>query len=150
MHDTERKRAGASEREGGAAIVYDEADALRRAGGDANLLRLLNEELLAQLGPALAEIRSALARSDGGALRAGAHQLRGALMQTGLPAAARVASELELRGVRADFSEARALMTELEAECDRAQEALRVTLAAREVGPGRPRRADCKQGGGSK
>lgn len=127
MDGAKQRRAGTGrEADDGRRLgcVYDEAGALRRAGGDPELLRMLNEAFLEQLGPSLADVRGALDRSDAAALRAVAHRLRGSLTQTGLTAAARTATALEGLGGRGDLGGAPALVEELEAECERAAELL--------------------------
>ena len=93
-----------------------DADALLREYGDTalvlDLARLLVDTLPAQLNA----VQSALDTSDGPALKAAAHKLKGSIATFGAARAVELARGLELCGVSGDIASGRASGPELQDE----------------------------------
>jgi PAS domain S-box-containing protein len=96
-------------REGGAEAadpngLVDEAEALSRVDGDADLLRELVELFLASCDEQLAALLRAVERNDAQALRLTSHCLKGAVATFGARAAYEAALRLEALGKEGDLS----------------------------------------------
>lgn len=80
------------------APVLDIAEALNRAMGDAEFLKMMMEELQRTIPPTLATLQSAIDANDMENLSREAHQFKGAAANLGAKALAAVALELEMIG----------------------------------------------------
>ena len=87
-------------------LLFDEAIALDRVGGDRELLKELMETYRAESPQWLADIRGAIPRSDAAALRRAAHTLKGAVSIFGAVNAVNAAQHLEQMGARGDLAHA--------------------------------------------
>lgn len=101
--------------------VYDRQGVLARVGGDDELLCALLQGMLIELDVCLATLRGS---RDAAALTMSAHRFKGALLQTGLMAAARVASAIETSARTGRVEVARGALPELEAQVVKARAAL--------------------------
>ncbi len=107
----------------------DEADAVRRVGGDRELLGQLAEIVLEDTPAMMTAIREALDRGDCEAVQRSAHALKGCVGNVSGKFAWKEAERLEHMGRDADISQAEAVWDALRGEVDRlepALEALRV------------------------
>ncbi len=105
--------------------AFDRDEALRQTGGDVGVLRDVAATLLEQAPKWLEEIRRAIDDGDAGALRRSAHTLKGsAAVVAGRPTVA-AALQLETMGREGDLSGAAAVLTTLESEWSRLEDALR-------------------------
>jgi HPt (histidine-containing phosphotransfer) domain-containing protein len=84
-------------------IVYDEQDALERAGGDPGRARLFLDMLLESLPQAAHSLATALDRNDVDALQDNAHRLAGAASYCGAAALREAAKALETRACEGDL-----------------------------------------------
>jgi CheY-like chemotaxis protein len=109
-----------------AATVFDQAEALARLDGDAELLRELMALFLSDCPRLLAEIRQAVLRRDGEMLQRAAHTLKGAVSSFSAEATCAAALKLETMGRAGDFGQVEAACEALEMEIKR----LRPVLAA--------------------
>ena len=78
--------------------VFDRASALLRVGGDLQLLREIGALFVDESGPALQELRQAVAARDSAAIERKAHELKGSIANFGAGSAFQAAFELEQRG----------------------------------------------------
>jgi HPt (histidine-containing phosphotransfer) domain-containing protein len=89
--------------------------ALKRAGGDEELLRELAGLCLDETPKLMAEIRGAVPRQDGARLQMSAHTLKGAVATFGADEAAAAALRLEQMGRTGEWDGADAALAALEA-----------------------------------
>jgi len=92
----------------------DEAVALSRVGGDADLLREVAELFLADYPHTLQEIRNAVAAGDASTLEHSAHSLKGSVSTFGAPLAFQAALALEQQGRARSLAESQAGLQQLE------------------------------------
>ena len=102
----------------------DAAEALKRAGGDADLLRELAGLCLDECPKLMADIDDAIGRRDGPRLRLSAHALKGSVANFGAAAARAAAEVLEEIGRRGAWADADAARADLDAAVDRLRPAL--------------------------
>jgi HPt (histidine-containing phosphotransfer) domain-containing protein len=77
---------------------WDKAQALKRLGGDENLLRELCEIFLEESPKMLGRLRQALTEGDAATVMHAAHSLKGEVSYLGAPAALQAARQLEDMG----------------------------------------------------
>lgn len=92
----------------------DEALALTRVGGDAELLREVVELFLDDYPPALERIRTAVAAQDASAVEHHAHSLKGSVSTFGAKRAFEAAFALEKQGRAKDLTGVETSLCELE------------------------------------
>jgi PAS domain S-box-containing protein len=102
----------------------DAAEALKRAGGDHELLRELAGLCLDECPKLMADIRDAIARRDGPRLRLSAHALKGSVANFGAAAARAAAEALEEIGRRGDWADVDGAWDELDGAVGRLRPAL--------------------------
>ncbi len=107
-----------------AEAAFDEATAIRRVGGDRELLAELAGLFLGQCPLWMAEIRAALTGGDARALQRAAHSLRGSVGNFGAAAAVEAAGRLETMGQRGDLAGAEEAWAALEEAVARLRPAL--------------------------
>ena len=78
--------------------VLDLDDALHRAMGDADFLKLMMDELQRTIPDVITRLQDALALSDMETIGKTAHQIKGAAANLGAKALAAVAMEMEMAG----------------------------------------------------
>jgi HPt (histidine-containing phosphotransfer) domain-containing protein len=98
--------------------MYDREGVSARVGGDDEILCALLQSMLHELDAYFATVQSA---HDAAALTMSAHRFKGALLQTGLMAAARVAGAIESSALTGRFDVARGALPELQAEVVKAR-----------------------------
>ena len=103
--------------EGGGPI--DEAEALKRAGGDRELLGQIAEIILEDSPNMMAELRAALDAGDCEAVQRSAHALKGCVGNVSAKPAWKVAERLEHMGRDGDISESEAVWESLSEEINR-------------------------------
>ncbi|HVK04054.1 MAG TPA: response regulator [Armatimonadaceae bacterium] len=113
--------------------AFDLDEALKRAGGDRELLRELVDILLADLPARVSQIREAVTRRDAPAVRSAAHALKGGVGSFSARRAAAALQEMETAGEGGDLSRAEAALAGVEREVVRLQGALE---SWREEAPG--------------
>jgi signal transduction histidine kinase/DNA-binding response OmpR family regulator/nitrate/nitrite-specific signal transduction histidine kinase len=106
--------------------VWDQAAALERVGGDADLLRETTTLLLGELPRLLSSIHTALEQADGGALERAAHKFKGAVSLFEARGAVAAARRLEELGRTGHLGPAAGVVEELEQEMERLTPALTV------------------------
>jgi PAS domain S-box-containing protein len=109
-----------------AGTVFDEAAALRRLGGDAELLKELLGVFLAEAPQLMAQMHGALAEGDAARLRRAAHTLKGSVGNFGPSAVFDAAQRLEILAQNDSLAGAGELFEDLAADLER----LRPILAA--------------------
>jgi len=95
-----------------------DAAILLREYGDEKLVRDLARLLVDTTPEQIGAVQSAVEASDGAALRAAAHKLRGSIVPFGVPDAVEAARKLESMGTAGDFAGADALSRELVASVE--------------------------------
>src|SRR5262249_52762153 len=113
----------------GGAEIFDRNEALRRVGGDEDLLRSLAELFLGTCPAALAALGEAVAQRDPGKVRRPAHALKGSVSHFGAGPAFEAAGRLETMGRQENLAGADAAWAALVAEVERLEPAL-ASLAA--------------------
>jgi CheY-like chemotaxis protein len=130
--------------------AIDGARLLERVGGDTRALAEVARIFLADAPRRMGEIRRAIARGDGRALRAAAHTLKGAVSNFGAQGAVEAAFELQKLGDAAQLDEAPAALERLEAELKAVRRELRALVRPGEKPAKRPRRAAKRAGQGKR
>jgi HPt (histidine-containing phosphotransfer) domain-containing protein len=104
----------------GEGVHFDLAAGLQATGGSTEFLREAVHVLMEEDYPRhLAQLRAGVSRSDGQAIRAAAHGLKGALGSFGGIAARDIAQRLEAMAGAGNLTEAPAMVEELVAEVQR-------------------------------
>ena len=114
------------------ASVFDGEAALAYAGGEAGVVREVVEIFLAESLAMLADVESAVAGEDDGALDQSAHRIKSSLRNLGAPRAAESAEWLEKLGREGHAERARPALDELRRELQSLRDALRGFLAGTE------------------
>jgi signal transduction histidine kinase/CheY-like chemotaxis protein len=109
-------------------VEFDEAAALERLGGDRGLLKELIEMYRAECPRWLEDVRGAIRRGDGAALRRAAHTLRGAVGTFEASDAVDAAQRLERMGAEGNLANASEACGELEAALGRLEPGLAAYL----------------------
>jgi CheY-like chemotaxis protein len=130
--------------------AIDGARLLERVGGDTRARAEVARIFLADTPRRMGEIRRAIARGDGRALRAAAHTLKGAVSNFGAQGAVEAAFELQKLGDAAQLDEAPAALERLEAELKAVRRELRALVRPGEKPAKRPRRAAKRAGQGKR
>jgi PAS domain S-box-containing protein len=104
--------------------VLDRAQALKRVGGDAGLLRDLVEMFLGGYPDLVNKIRADVAHGDAGRLKRNAHTLKGEVGNFGAGAAREAAEKLEIMGKNGNLAGAPEAVRLLEEELERLKPAL--------------------------
>ncbi len=133
----------------GTLAAYDEAEALERAGGDANLVKELVTLFCSECPRLTAQVRDALERRDCPTLARAAHTLKGAARAVGAAAAAHAAQRLEDLGRRGDLAGAEGVCAELEDALQRLGPALAAAFPAIAVPASLSAASACCPPGGS-
>ncbi len=118
-NQTREPVAGAVARKVAGPVVYDRESIVSRVGGDSVLLCALLQGMLLELEHCIEVLRDA---PDAPALAMNSHRFKGALLQTGLMTAARVAGEMEASARRGQVEAARALLPAFSAEVAQGRE----------------------------
>ena len=105
-----------------------DASALMSEYGDAGLVRDLAQLLIDTTPPQVDAVRAAVEKSDGPALKAAAHKLRGSIVCFGVPAAVETARKLEAMGAAGDLSGADELSRQLAADVQSLRDSARAWL----------------------
>ena len=108
------KGRGDPERGRGVDGAVDEADALKLAGGDRELMRELARVFLAELPEKLSDLRKAASAGDAEQIRIAAHALKGSAAAVGGRPAADASSRVEHLGRSGNLEAARAALVDLE------------------------------------
>ncbi len=103
---------------GGNGKVFDRCEALRRMGGDEDLLADLAGVFLKDYSQQVANIRNAMQQSDCPGIERAAHTLKGSVAAFGAGRATQVVLQLETSARSGDLGECRRLLTLLEPEVD--------------------------------
>jgi CheY-like chemotaxis protein len=119
--------------------VFDEADALRRAGGDRRLLKQLITLYRADAPATLGTAAKALGDRDAGALRIAAHTLKGSAATVGGAAVRDSAALLEDVAKAGNLDGAEAALAALRAEISKLDHAFVAARLARGSRPAKPR-----------
>ncbi len=141
-----RSRGERAKRVDGAAV--DEADALKLAGGDPELMRELARIFLAELPVKVDVLRNAAAAGDTERIRQAAHALKGSAAAVGGRPAADASSRLESLGRSGNLEAAREAHADLEAALEELATRLRPASAPR-ASAGSRRSASREGGQGS-
>lgn len=94
--------------------VLNKAEALKRVGGDEELLCEIAELFLQEFPGLLADIQAAMAAGDAHALERAAHNLKGSVANFGAEPAREAAYRVECIGRQGDLSSAAAAIAELD------------------------------------
>jgi two-component system, sensor histidine kinase and response regulator len=111
--------------------IWEKAEALKRLGGDEDLLRELCQIFLEESPKHLQKLREAIADVDAEATMRAAHNLKGELGYLGAAGAMQAAQELEDMGHQQTLSGAAEVFTLLERELSNLHIALRNSDGAR-------------------
>ena len=103
---------------------FDRAQALHQSGGDAELLKELLAEFLAEYPPLVTEVREALAQGDVPRLKRAAHTLKGAAGAVGASTVFDASERLGSMARNGDLAEAVPVCAELEETLDRLRQIL--------------------------
>ena len=99
--------------------IMDRNAALKRAGGDLELLRELAELFLADTPPLVAEMERAIATANWHAVHRGAHRLKGAVSNFDAKILSELLAALESRARAEDAREAERLFAQVKSELAR-------------------------------
>lgn len=111
-------------RQESAAVTFDEAGALLRAGGDRALLEEIATLFRADSSRAIRQLQRALSAGDAEVLRLAAHSLKGSAANIGGSKARALAAELEQIGRSGSLEAAPSVLEDLRDETDRLLAAL--------------------------
>jgi CheY-like chemotaxis protein len=144
IESTERSAAPASPRQDKRDVVFDDAGALARTGGDRRLLAEIVALFVADCRALLRQLERAVTKADADAVRNAAHSLKGAVANVGGLAVSVVAADLEEARRSGRLNDAPMKLGRLREEIDRLTEAFRthnlLPSARSRPRPGRRRR----------